>query len=143
MAARLGRSRPASAYIKHVRRYVELPTSGPLASTLPSATSALTGEQEFAGPIVSTLKPIVSALAGSAATAGSVASTLQPVGSGLVGAVVPTGPFSFTLMSLTSSFGSETTQFGERVIHVEAQKRGLLVTDDSLTPVYITDIEET
>lgn len=162
MAARLGRSRPASAYLIYRKQ---------IAPAVPAVIDVTLGgiTQDFVatpGPpeavIGVTLNQVVAAFAGDSTGGsfavqlagvtqdfagqiinGTFAVQLSGVTQTFAGAVNPSAAFTMQLSPVTVLFGSETTPFGEHVIHVEPERRAFNITDELMTPIYrdqVTDL---
>lgn len=136
------------------------PASGDLGATLPAVTSSFAATRQIPeGPVATTLAPVVASMSGVAAppegplaTAlapvsaaltgssiyGAADASLAPISATLSGSVIPSGPLGATLAPITSSFGSETRQFGEHVIKIEAEHRAFRVIDDDPGLIPIT-----
>lgn len=110
------------------------PPSGSLATTLPSAQASLAGTAT-GGPLVMQLPSPVAGLTGGLVY-GSVTSVLPKISASLSVSVNPIGAFADTLPKLSTDFLLETRPHGSNVIIVEDEQRGLLITEDDVTPIY-------
>lgn len=142
MAARIGRSRPVSAYI--VRPKLAAQTVASIDVTLGNVTMDWAGTPTPPdGSISVTLNNVTMALAGTADGAGSFTLQLSSVTEAFAGSVNPSGDFSLQLSSITMTFGSETQPFGEQVLHIDAEHRAFRVIEEDPGLIQITRSEVT
>lgn len=110
--------------------------SGPIDSSISPVTSQFDG---LGGPPTGTmdtaLSPVTSSMAGTS-TGGPLAASIPSITSDIAASVNPAGSMDATLPSIGFSSIGETRAFGEHVIVVEREMRGLRVTDDGLVPFY-------
>lgn len=143
MAARLGRTRPASAYIIH-RRSTTPVVAADIAMQLNSVTMDFAGTPTPpSGDIAVQLNGVTVTFAATSAVGGDAAMQLSSVTTAIAGSVNPIGALAVQLNSVTVAFESETIPFGAHVIHVEAEKRGLRINrDDTITPIYPSEVTD-